>query len=155
MDCSPPGSSVHGILQARILGRVAIFSSKGSSWPRDWHVCLLTFLHWQAGSLPLNHLGSPYIMHLYKYIFTYMYICIFVFIYTSLQIHIYAYTISLVAQTLKNLRAMQEIWVWPLAQEDSLEKEMGTHPSSLGWRIPWTEEPGGLQSMGLPRIRHN
>ena len=90
---------------------------------------------------------------------TYLHICIFVYIYiyiyTSLQIHIYAYRISLVAQTLKNLRAMQEVWVWPLGQEDSLEKAMGTHSSILGWRTSWTEEPGGLQSRGSQRIRHD
>ena len=44
---------------------------------------------------------------------------------------------------------MQEIWVQSLGQEDPLEKEMATHSSSLAWEIPWTEEPGGLQSMGL------
>ena len=54
----------------------------------------------------------------------------------------------LVAQRLKRLPAMQETWVWSLGQEDSLEKEMATHSSILAWRIPWTEEPGGLQSMG-------
>ena len=58
MDCSPPGSSVHGISQARILEWVAIFYSRGSSRPRDrTHVSCL--LHWQANSLPLCHLGSP------------------------------------------------------------------------------------------------
>ena len=52
------------------------------------------------------------------------------------------------AQTVKNLPAMQEMWVQSLDQEDPLEKEMVTHSSTLAWRIPWTEEPGGLQSMG-------
>ena len=55
---------------------------------------------------------------------------------------------SLVAQTVKNLPAMQKTWVRLLHQEDPLEKEMATHSSILAWRIPWTEEPGGLQSMG-------
>ena len=55
---------------------------------------------------------------------------------------------ALVAQTVKNWPAMQETWVLPLGQEDPLEKEMATHSSILAWRIPWTEEPGGLQSMG-------
>ena len=55
---------------------------------------------------------------------------------------------SLVAQSIKNLPAMQEIWVQFLGQEDPLEKEMVTLSSILAWRIPWTEEPGGLQSMG-------
>ena len=57
--------------------------------------------------------------------------------------------VSLVAQTVKNLPAMQETWVWSLGQEDPLEEEMATCSSILAWRIPWTEEPGGLQSMGL------
>ena len=55
-------------------------------------------------------------------------------------------------QTVKCLRAMQETWVWSLGREDPLEKEMATHSSILAWRIPWTEEPGGLQSMGLQRV---
>ena len=55
---------------------------------------------------------------------------------------------SLVAQLVKNLLAMQETWVQFLGWEDSLEKEMTTNSSILVWRIPWTEEPGGLESMG-------
>ena len=62
---------------------------------------------------------------------------------------------SLVAQRLKHLPAMQETWVRTLGQEDPLEKEMATHSSILAWRIPWTEEPGGLQSMGSQRVRHD
>ena len=54
-----------------------------------------------------------------------------------------------VAQLAKNLPAMQETWVRLLGQEDPLEKEMATHSSILAWRIPWSEEPGELQSMGL------
>ena len=55
------------------------------------------------------------------------------------------------AQTVKNLPAIQKTWVRSLGREDALEKEMATHPSILAWRIPWTEEPGGLQSMGSQR----
>jgi len=51
-----------------------------------------------------------------------------------------------VAQTVKNQPAVQETWVQSLGQEDSLENEMATHSRILAWRIPWTEEPGGLQS---------
>ena len=51
------------------------------------------------------------------------------------------------AQTVKNLPAMWETWILSLGQEDPLEKGMATHSSILAWRIPWTEEPGGLQSM--------
>ena len=62
---------------------------------------------------------------------------------------------SLVAQTVKSLPAMRETWIRSLGQEDFLEKEMATHSSVLPWRIPWTEEPGGLQSMGWQRVRHD
>ena len=55
----------------------------------------------------------------------------------------------------KNPPAMQEIWVRSLSQEDPLEKEIATHFSILAWRISWTGEPGGLQSMGLQRIGHD
>ena len=57
--------------------------------------------------------------------------------------------------SVKNLPAVQEMWVQPLGQEDPLEKEMATHSSILACGIPWTEEPGELQSMGLQRVRHD
>ena len=63
-----------------------------------------------------------------------------------------------IAQQVKNLPAMQETQerqVLSLGQEDLLEEEMATHSSSLAWRIPWTEEPGRLQSMGSQRVRHD
>ena len=60
-----------------------------------------------------------------------------------------------VAQTVKNLPAMQETQVRSLGQEDLLEKGKATHSSMSAWRIPWTEEPGGLQSMGSQRVRHD
>ena len=60
-----------------------------------------------------------------------------------------------VTYMIKNLPARQEIWVWSLGWEDPLEKGTATHSSSLAWRIPWTEEPGGLQSMGLHRAGHD
>ena len=60
--------------------------------------------------------------------------------------------VSLVALMVKNLPAMQETWVWSLGQEDPLEKEMATYSSILVWRIPWTEEPGRLLSMGSQRV---
>ena len=62
---------------------------------------------------------------------------------------------SLMAQLVKNLPAVQEIWVQSLGWEDPLEKGTAAHSSILAWRIPWTEEPGGLQSMGSQRLRHN
>ena len=62
---------------------------------------------------------------------------------------------SLVAQSVKNLPAVQETRIRSLGWEDPLEKEMATHPSILAWKISWTEEPGGLQSMGSQRVRHD
>ena len=55
-------------------------------------------------------------------------------------------------KSIKNLPAVQETWVRSLDQEDPLDKDMATHSSSVAWRIPWTEEPGRLQSMGLQRV---
>ena len=66
-----------------------------------------------------------------------------------------SYRPSLVAQMVKNLPAMQETQVRSLGWDDNVEKGMATHSSILAWRIPWTEEPGGLQSMSLQRVRHN
>ena len=62
---------------------------------------------------------------------------------------------SLVAQTVKNLPAMQEIQVQSLGWDDPLEKGMAAHSSVLAWRVPWTEEPGGLQSIGSQRVGHD
>ena len=62
---------------------------------------------------------------------------------------------SLVAQTVKRLPTMQETRVQSLSREDSLEKAMAPHSSTLAWKIPWTEEPGGLQSIGSQRVRHD
>jgi len=55
----------------------------------------------------------------------------------------------------KNLPTMQEMWVWPLGQEDPLEEEMATYSNILAWKIPWTEKPVRLQSMGLKRVGHD
>ena len=55
----------------------------------------------------------------------------------------------------KNLPGIQETQIWSLGQEDPLEKEMATHPSILAWEIPWTDKPGGLQSMGFQRVGHD
>ena len=62
---------------------------------------------------------------------------------------------SLVAQMVKNLTTVQETQVHSLGLENPLEEGMATHSSVLAWRIPWTEEPGGLQSMGSQRVGHN
>ena len=73
----------------------------------------------------------------------------------EILIYIKFFRASLVAQTVKRLPAMRETRVWSLGWEDPLEKEMATHSSTLAWKIPWTEEPDGLQSMGLQRVGHD
>ena len=72
-----------------------------------------------------------------------------------MSIHMYSWKPSLVAQRLKRLPAMRETWVRSLGQEDPLEKKMATRSSILAWRIPGMEEPDGLQSTGLQRVRHD
>ena len=67
----------------------------------------------------------------------------------------HTYRASLVAQSVKNLPAVQETRVRSLGWEDPLEKEMATHSSILAWKISWTEESGGLQSMGLQTVGHD
>ena len=62
---------------------------------------------------------------------------------------------SLVAQTVKRLSTMRETWVQSLGWEDPLEKVMAPHSSTIAWKIPWTEEPGRLQSMGSQRVGHD
>ena len=69
--------------------------------------------------------------------------------------HLLLWTKLLVAQMVKNLPSMQETRVQSLGWEDPLEEEVATHSRILAWRIPWTQEPGGLQSMGSQRVGHD
>ena len=78
--------------------------------------------------------------------------CLPVLLYSSVG---WLYKASLVAQMVKRLPAMWETLVRSLCWEDPLEKEMATHSSTVAWKIPWTKEPGRLQSMGLQRVGHN
>ena len=71
------------------------------------------------------------------------------------RMHYYLIRTFLVAQMVKRLPTMQETWVQSLGWEDLLEKEMATHSSTLALKIPWTEEPGRLQSMGSQRVGHD
>ena len=70
-------------------------------------------------------------------------------------LHYHLIRASLVAPTVKRLPAMRETRVWFLGREDPLEKETATHSSTLAWKMPWTEEPGRLQSMGSQRVGHD
>ena len=74
---------------------------------------------------------------------------------TDVYVNKHVYWASLVAQSVKNLPAVQETQVRSLGWADPLEKEMATHSSILAWKISWTEEPGVLQSMGSQRVRHD
>ena len=143
MYYSPPGSSVHGILQARILKWVAISYSRGSSWPRDQTCvsrgscfaggffllgkCFLLFHTWNECSSGMAHLPERPVSKCStstpkKILFQSNLISVFVF-------------------------------VWSSTQGRTLEEDMATHSSILAWRIPWTEVPGGLQSIGSQRVR--
>ena len=73
----------------------------------------------------------------------------------NLEIMINIYTLPLIAQSVKRLPEVQETWIQFLDWKDPLEKEMATHSSILAWRIPWMEEPDGLQSMRLQRVGHD
>ena len=84
----------------------------------------------------------------------YVHVCIYMYMHMCVHIHTYIWA-SLVTQMVKNLPAMQGIRVQSLGQEDPLEKGMATQSSILAWEIPWTEEPGRLQSMGSQRVGHN
>ena len=72
-----------------------------------------------------------------------------------MYLHVPIFSASLATQMVKRLPTMRKTRVRPLGWEDPLEKEMATHSSILAWKIPWTEEPGRLQSMGLQRVRHD
>ena len=88
-------------------------------------------------------------------IYTYMCVCVCVYIYIYIPTDISILISNLVAQMVKNLPVIQETHVRSLGQEDPPEKEMATHSSILAWQMPWTEEPGGLQSTGSQRVRHD
>ena len=144
MDCSLPGSSVHGIFQARILGWVFTSYSRGSSWPRDWtYISCIS----NTGRQTLYHCTTLYFcLKEIKHRITYD---------PKIQCVQLNWKQVLIQRdfpsgtVIRNPPTKQETWVCSLGQEDPLEKEMATHSSTLAWKIPWTEEPGGLQSMGL------
>ena len=108
MDCSQPGSSAHGILQARILVWVAMPSFRGSFQPRDWTSvsCIDRWIlyHWATCKAP---------------------------------------------------KFLLSVGLFCIQSPDKPEKAMAPHSSTLAWKIPWTEEPGRLQSMGSLRVRHD
>ena len=170
MDCSPPGPSVQEILRTRILEWVAIPFSRGSSQSRDetslLH-CRQFLYHLSKQRNPIKYNNTQYNISLNcagplicKILFNKYYI-------STTRIFVvdwickcgtpalddeganWKHWASLVAQIVKNLPTVQETQLQSLGGEDPLEQGMATHSSTLAWRIPWTEDPGGLQSMGL------
>ena len=153
MDYSPPGSSVHGIFQARILEWVAISSSRVFSHPRDW-ICMSCIA---GGFFTSEPPGKPWLTS-HNYCWKLNFCIHWCWIESWRQSFGWSRKgerASLVAQTVSHLPAMQETWVRFLRQEDPLEKAMAIHSSILAWKIPRLEEPGGLQSMGSQRVRHD
>ena len=150
IDSSLPGSPVPGILQARTLEWVAISFSIAWKWKvkvKSFSRVRLLATPWTAAyqappSMGFSRQeywsGVPLPSPTDKHMQTYFLRC---------------GPASLVTQTVKNLPAMQGTQVRSLGRQDPLEKDMATHSNALTWRVPWTEEPGGLQSMGLQRIR--
>ena len=115
------------------------FLLQGIFLTQGWNPCLLCHL-WQVDSLELEPPGNcPCIM----------------IVMVNTCIALQCSKASLVAQRLKRLPAMQKTWVRSLGREDPLEKEMATHSNIFAWRIPWTEETGGLQSTGSQRVGHD
>ena len=103
------------------------------------------------GIPPIFFSLSPPSLHIYLHIMcTAIYILYKIYNIISIYLSIQS---SLVAQLVKNPPAMQETWVWSPGWEDTLEEAKVTHSSILAWRIPWTEVPGGLQSMGLQKCQ--
>ena len=138
MDGSPPGSSVHGISQARILEWVAISFTRGYSWPKG-QIHIFSVSRW------ILHHRATRKAQCNEYCSTIKKNEILPFAATWMGV-------SLVVQLVKNPPVMRLL---SLGREDPLEKEMTTHFSILAWEIPRTEEPGGLQSVGLHRVGHN
>ena len=145
----PHGSSVHGSLQARVLEGVAIPSSRGSSWPREL-----------ASLLSPAFCGRFFINSA-----TWEAQWILDFFLSDVERFLYWDRLPTIGVSLRSRRGitqwlvqgpriclpmqMEDMQVWFPGWEDPLEEERATHCSNLAWKIPWTEEPGTLQSMGL------
>ena len=147
MVCRPPISSVHGIFQEKNTGEGCHFLLQGIFLTKAPNSDLL---HQQADYLPLSHLGSP--VERLLCVKRYWTSCFHLFITNLLNTYL-AHPWWL--RGLKCLSAMRETCVRPLGWEDPLKKKIATHSSILAWKIPWTEKPGGLQSMGSQRVGHD
>ena len=116
---------------------------------------LMCFFYILLLSLPCPEVNTVLQLFTYYHATSYIFPIIFLYFYLYFK---YTYTFSrtsLVAQMVKRLSTMWETWIPSLGWEDPLEKEMAIHSSTIAWKIPWTEEPGRLQSMGLQRVGHD
>ena len=138
MNCSLPGSSVHEILQARILEWLVISFSQ-RDLPNPGNEPRSPTL--QADSLPAELPGKP---RCFLFPFFRCFLTSYLFLLMVICNNVLGLRTSPVAQLVKNPPAMQVAWVRSLGWEDPMEKGMATHSSILAWRISWTKEPGGL-----------
>ena len=140
VDCSLPGSSAHGIFQARVLEWGAIAFSKDPSENHQFSSSPQKGNGGKSSKTGSSLNGNQIRGHTLIFL---------------LQFHDSSPRTSLVAQTVKRLPTMRETQVQSLGQEDPLQKGMATHSSTLAWKIPWVEEPGRLQSMGLQTVGYD
>ena len=138
----------HPLLLPSVFPSIRVFSNELSlciRWPKYWSFSI---------SISLFSEYSGLISFGIDIICECVCVCVCIYIYIHIYIYIYIWA-SLIAQSVKNLSAMQETQVRSLGGEDPLDKGMATHSSILAWRIPWTEEPGGLRSIGLQKVVHD
>ena len=133
VDSGPPGSSVRGILQARILEWVAMPFSDLPDPGIELESPTLQILY------RLSHQGSPE----------------FVSSCPKLKMKVLFPRWRSGKESTSPVQEMQEIWVWSLSREDPLEKKMASHSNILPWKIPWTEKPGRLKSIGSQRVGYD
>ena len=174
MDYSPPGSSVRGIFQTRILEWVANLSSRGFSWPKGqtWisHFAGWFFTIWATReALVLKTVPT----FAWQFLLWFCYFTFFMVKSWLIPTFPQALSLSSIRTGNTHFWYCSQLfdfpggsdskvsaynagdWVWSPSREDSLEKEMATHSSTLAWKIPWTEHSGRLQSMGLQRVWHD
>ena len=143
-------------MEATLLGGNSIL---GLSIAVDWYGYIESWIYTHTHTHTHTHIYiySDIELNLFASILFKTHLCLHMhkYMYIWLLDYIFCYIrSSLVVQLVKNPPAMQETWVRSLGWEGPLEEGMTTHSSILAWRIPWTEEPGGLQSMGSHRVRH-
>ena len=164
VNCNPPGSSVHGNLQAWILEWVAMPSSRGSSWPRDRTCISYVCQHWQVCGFFTTSATWEAPLFLWFYIYIYIYVMHHDFVppqfnLVELDICMGLFWASQVVLVIKNPPAnagsCKRCRFDPWVRKIPLMEGMAIHSSILAKRIPWTEEPGWLPSIGSQRVRHD